>query len=208
MSSAHPSAINTEVKGLLNAKYNLQSYDFRKIIISIQIFILVALVSLLTACGATIPKGSVDLSREVGVGLQKQYQSQIDLVNICFSVRRKMLDEAMRRKLDKYFESLTPNDSIELGREQLGGVAADVMSISKDNQVAKEELEKERLLLIKQLNENYLRLNQANSSITGLLQSAVDVKEATSESYKKLSEVTGGEIDLDGALSELYDSIR
>lgn len=174
--------------------------------IRIKTFILVTFVSLLSAC-ATIPQESVDLSSGVGVGLQKQHQSQIDLVNLHFSIKRKSLDEAMSRALDSYFKALTPSGSITLNRNQLGDVAADVISLSEKNNVAKEELEKVRVLLIKKLNENYLILNQANSSVTGLLQSAVTVKEARSEAYKKLSEATGGKIDLDKVFSELDDFV-
>ena len=174
--------------------------------IRIKTFVLVAFLSLLAAC-ATIPQESVDLSSEVGIGLQKQHQSQIDLVNLHFSIKRKSLDAAMSRALDTYFETLAPSGSITLTRAQLGDVADDVMSLSEKNNAAKEELEKARVLLSKKLNENYLILNQANSSVTGLLQSAVRVKEARSEAYKKLSESTAGKIDLDKMFSELDDFV-
>jgi len=167
---------------------------------------LVLFVSLLTAC-ATIPQESVDLSIEVGIGLKKQHQSQIDLVNLHFAIKRKGLDEAMMRALDKYFETLTPAGTITLDKTQLSDVAADVMDLSAKNNAAKEELEKARVLLIKKLDENYLALNQANSSITGLLQSAVTVKKARSEAFQSLSKATDGKIDLDKAFAELDEFI-
>ena len=167
---------------------------------------LVLFVSLLTAC-ATIPQESVDLSIEVGIGLKKQHQSQIDLVNLHFAIKRKGLDEAMMRALDKYFETLTPAGTITLDKTQLSNVAADVMDLSAKNNAAKEELEKARVLLIKKLDENYLALNQANSSITGLLQSAVTVKKARSEAFQSLSKATDGKIDLDKAFAELDEFI-
>lgn len=171
-----------------------------------KLIILVLFVSLLTAC-ATIPQESVDLSREVGVGLTKQHQSQIDLFNLHFAIKRKALDEAMKRALDKYFETLTPAGTITLDKTQLSDMAADVMDLSAKNNAAKEELEKARVLLIKKLYENYLALNQANSSITGLLQSAVTVKEARSEAFQSLSKATEGKIDLDKAFAELDEFI-
>ena len=167
---------------------------------------LVLFVSLLTAC-ATIPQESVDLSVEVGIGLKKQHQSQIDLVNLHFAIKRKGLDEVMMRALDKYFETLTPAGTITLDKTQLSDVAADVMDLSAKNNAAKEELEKARVLLIKKLDENYLALNQANSSITGLLQSAVTIKEARSEAFQSLSKATDGKIDLDKAFAELDEFI-
>ena len=164
------------------------------------------LVTLLSAC-ATIPQESVDLSSEVGIGIQKQHQSQIDLINLHFSVNRNNLDTAMQNALNSYFAALTPNNSITLNKAQLGDIAEDVLLINKKNNTAKEELEKARVLLIKKLSNNYLILSQANSSVTGLLQSAVTVKEARSEAYKKLSEATDGKIDLGKVFSELDEFV-
>ncbi len=166
----------------------------------------IILVTLLSAC-ATIPQESVDLSSEVGIGIQKQHQSQIDLINLHFSVNRNNLDTAMQNALNSYFSALTPNNSITLNKAQLGDVAEDVLLINKKNNTAKEELEKARVLLIKKLSNNYLILSQANSSVTGLLQSAVTVKEARSEAYKKLSEATDGKIDLGKVFSELDEFV-
>ena len=204
--TAHPPAIDTEGKAALDAK-KPQGYNFRRVMIGIQTFILLAFVSLLTACSATIPQESVDLSREVGIGLRKQYQAQVDLVNLHFSIRQERLDKAMSRAIDTHFGSLMAKDSIELNRAQMKAVAEDVLLYHKDNNSAKAELEKARLLLIKKLNGNYLKLNQANASITNLLQSAVDIQEATTESYKKLSDDIGGIIDLDEIFSALDDFV-
>lgn len=167
-----------------------------------EFFTVLVLVTLLTAC-ATIPQESVDLSSEVGIGLQKQHQSQIELINLHFSVNRKNLDSAMQRAVNSYFAALTSSKPITLNNAQLGDIAEDVLLINEKNSTAKEELEKARILLIKKLNDNYLMLSQANSSVTGLLQSAVTVKEARSEAYKKLSEATDGEINLGNVFSEL-----
>lgn len=167
---------------------------------------LIMIVTLLSAC-ATIPQESVDLSSEVGIGIQKQHQSQIDLINLHFSLNRNNLDAAMQNSLNSYFAALTPSNSITLNKAQLGDIAEDVLLINKKNNTAKEELEKARVLLIKKLSNNYLILSQANSSVTGLLQSAVTIKEARSEAYKKLSEATDGRIDLGKVFSELDDFV-
>lgn len=167
---------------------------------------LIMIVTLLSAC-ATIPQESVDLSSEVGIGIQKQHQSQIDLINLHFSLNRNNLDAAMQNSLNSYFAALTPSNSITLNKAQLGDIAEDVLLINKKNNTAKEELEKARVLLIKKLSNNYLILSQANSSVTGLLQSAVTIKEARSEVYKKLSEATDGRIDLGKVFSELDDFV-
>lgn len=169
-------------------------------------FFAILLISLLTAC-ASIPPESVKLSTEVGVGLKKQYQSQVELVNLHFSIKRKMLDEALEKTLKRYFEGLTPAGTITLNRSQFGDVATDIKTFSAKNNAAKEELEKARLLVVKQLNDNYLSLNLANASITGLLQSAVSVKEARTEAFQALSEATEGKVDLDKVFSELDEFV-
>jgi hypothetical protein len=177
-----------------------------KIAKKFKMFVLVIFLSLTGAC-ATIPQESVYLSNEVGIGLKQQHQSQIDLINLYFSAKRKNLDEALNGAISQYFKTLTPSGSITLNRPQLGDVASDVMLLNQKNNIAKEELEQARLFLIKSLNDNYLVLNQANSSVTGLLQSAVEVKNANSDVYKKLSDSTNGNIDLEKIFSELDEFV-
>jgi len=96
--------------------------------IKIHIFALVMV--LLTAC-ATIPQESVKLSSGVGIGLQKQHQSQIDLINLHFSIKRNRLDETMAKALNNYFEMLTPKGSITLTASRLNDVADDVILINR-----------------------------------------------------------------------------
>ncbi len=67
----------------------------------IKTHIFALIIVLLTAC-ATIPQESVKLSSEVGIGLQKQHQSQIDLINLHFSIKRNHLDETMAKALNHY----------------------------------------------------------------------------------------------------------
>ncbi len=173
--------------------------------IKIHIFALVMV--LLTAC-ATIPQESVKLSSGVGIGLQKQHQSQIDLINLHFSIKRNRLDETMAKALNNYFEMLTPKGSITLTASRLNDVADDVILINRNNNAAKEELEKARVYLIGKLSENYSILNQANTSVTNLLQSAVTNKEAKSETYEKLSRATAGNINLNNLFAELDDFVE
>ncbi len=173
----------------------------------IKIHIFALIIVLLTAC-ATIPQESVKLSNEVGIGLQKQHQSQIDLINLHFSIKRKYLDETMAKALNHYFKTLTPNGSITLTASRLNDVADDVILINRKNNAAKEELEKARVYLIGKLSENYSILNQANASVTNLLQSAVTNKEARSETYEKLSRATAGNINLNNIFAELDDFVE
>lgn len=172
----------------------------------LNLIMLIFSLSFITAC-ATIPQESIHLSRQVGVGLRKQHQSQIDLVNIHFAIKREALYQAMNKALNKYFKTLTSAGKVTLNRTQLSHVAADIMELIEKNNLVKEELEKARLLIIKRLNENYLALNEANSSITGLLQSAFSVEESNSEALKSISKATGGKIDLDKAFNKVDEFI-
>jgi len=168
----------------------------------IKSYFILLIFPILFSC-ATVPQESVELSTAIGVGLKKQYKSQIDLVDLHFSIKRQMLDVTMQKALKTYFEELTPNGTITLDRDKLNDVATDVIGISAKNNAAKEELEKARKLLLKILNDNFLALNLANSSITGLLQSAVSVQEASSEAFKSLSKMTEEKIDLEKIFDEL-----
>lgn len=152
---------------------------------------------------ATVPPESVSLSSELGVGIKKQYQSQINLLNIYFESKRKELDAALQRAIALYFSTLVPNVSITLTKEQLGNVSTDIEKLNEKNSSAKAGLEKVRIQLVSKLEENYLTLNQANSTITGLLQSVVSVKESTNKSIQLVSSATGGKIQLDKVFSEV-----
>jgi len=165
-------------------------------------FVLVLFLLLVSTC-ATIPQESVDLSSAVGVGLEKQHQSQIELINLYFSVKRKSLDGAMNKALASYFEGLTPSGTMEMTRRQVQDVAEDVMDFNSQNNAAKEELENARVLLISKLNENYFALSLANTSVTGLLESAVAVKNSRFEAFESLSKSTQGKVDLGKVLGEI-----
>lgn len=152
---------------------------------------------------AVIPPQSVTLSAEIGVGIKKQHQSQVNLVNIYIEAKRKELDVALQNAVQIYFKTLTPSGDITLNRGQLTDVANDILKLNQKNNKAKEDLEAVRIFLISKLEENYLTLNQANASITGLLQSAVDVKDAQAASYGALSKISSGKIELDKIFTEI-----
>lgn len=168
----------------------------------IKSLILALLILSLSSC-TNIPQESVDLSSEVGVGLRKQHQFQLELVNLYFDSKRKELDETMLKELDKYFNTLAPTGELKLNKAQFMDVLADAKEFNIKYNSAKKELEKARWLLIEKLDENYLALNQANSSITELLQASASEKKEGSEVTQSLSETSAGEIDLEKALAEV-----
>ena len=166
---------------------------------AIAIFVILVTIS---AC-ATVPQESVSLSSELGVGIKKQHEAQVNFLNLYFESKRKELDAALQRAIGSYFSTIAPAGSVTLTSSQLDDVAKDVIALNKKNNAAQEALEKVRIDLVSKLEENYLTLNQANSTITGLLQSAVSVKEATNKSIQLVSSATGGKIKLDKVLSEI-----
>ena len=101
--------------------------------------VLAVLCVLLVSACATIPPESAYLSSQIGTNLQRQYEIQVDLVNLHFAIKRQDLDKAMEKAVNAYFEGLTPSGSVELTRRQLADVSEDVKDLTARNNVAKEE---------------------------------------------------------------------
>jgi predicted solute-binding protein len=125
------------------------------------------LLGAISAC-ATIPQESVGLSNELGVGIKKQHQAQVNFLNLYFESKRKNLDAELQRAIAFYFSTLAPSGSFTLTAVQLSNVAEDALKLNEKNNAAKRELEIVRVDLVSKLEDNYLTLNQANSMI-GLL---------------------------------------
>ncbi len=168
----------------------------------IKSIMLVLFTLLLPAC-TNIPEESVSLSSEVGAGLKKQHQFQVELVNLYFDSKRKELDETMLKELDKYFNTLAPTGELKLNKDQFMDVLADAKEFNIKYNSAKNELEKARVLLIKKLDEDYLALNQANSSITEILKSSAPEKDTGAEVSHSPSETSAVKINLEKALAEV-----
>jgi predicted solute-binding protein len=152
---------------------------------------------------ASVPPESVTLSSEVGAGIKKQHQAQISFVNLYFEAKRKDLDAAYQRALNTFFSTIAQSGSVTLTKTQLEDFAKDVIDLSRKNAQAKESLEKVRIELLAKLDDNYQTLNQANSTVTGLLQSVVSTKEAANKSIQLISTATDGRIQLDKVFAEI-----
>lgn len=159
---------------------------------------------MLTAC-SSVPQQSVTLSTEIGDGIKKQHQAEISLVNIFFEAKRKELDAALQRAIRTYFDKITPSGSITLTSAQLTDAATDILALNEKNNTAKESLEATRVALVEQITNNYLTLNQANSAITGVLQSVAAVKEAQNNSFSIISKETNSKVDLKKIINEIND---
>lgn len=168
------------------------------------LYFVVAVVFMIGVGGcASVPPESVTLSSEVGAGIKKQHQAQVGFLNLYFEAKRKDLDSAFQRALNTYFSTIAPSGSVTLTKTQLDDVAKDVIDLSRKNAQAKESLEKVRIDLLTKLDENYQTLNQANSTVTGLLQSVVSTKEAANKSIQLISTTTDGRIQLDKVFAEI-----
>lgn len=170
--------------------------------IGIKVFCVTILAAGMTAC-ATVPPESVPLSNEIGIGIKKQHQAQVNFLNIYFAAKQKELDAALQRALASYFGAIAQTGDVTLTRDQLSEVANYVLDLNNKNNLAKGDLEKVRVSLVSALEDNYLTLNQANSTITGLLQSAVSVKESTDKSISLVSSATGGKVQMDKIFAEV-----
>ncbi|WP_441253845.1 hypothetical protein [Aeromonas sp. A600556] len=168
------------------------------------LFFVIAVVFMIGVGGcASVPPESVTLSSEVGAGIKKQQQAQVGFLNLYFEAKRKDLDAAFQRALNTYFSTIAPSGSVTLTKTQLDDVAKDVIDLSRKNAQAKESLEKVRIALLTKLDENYQTLNQANSTVTGLLQSVVSTKEAANKSIQLINTTTDGRIQLDKVFAEI-----
>jgi len=166
----------------------------------LKIFLLL-LISLLIGGCAKIPQESVTLSSHVSSEIQKQYLLQVKLVNLYFSQKREMLNHLMNKEIEEYFNLLIPNDKIELTKSQIMDIFNHLKSVNNQYAKSKEELEKSRLLLLEELNKNFINLQKANDSITNLIKSAIEVDETKKDVYDNISKLTKDKINIQELIS-------
>ena len=160
----------------------------------------VGLLLILVGC-ASVPKESVKLSQEIGKGIASYHEAYINLLNEYFSQKRIVINNFILNKyLPKYMENLK-NELKAAGEdpEKLHPfmVRDIVKDISEKRDSMHEELEKTRIAIIDAVSRDYLLLTSANSTVTGLLQSAVDVDEAASSLKGSIETLSGNRINFD-----------
>ncbi len=161
----------------------------------------------ITGC-ATIPKESVTLSQEVGKGIVENQNAYMNLFNRYFAQKRQQID---KRIMDKYLPNYISNlqkdlrdageDPDNFDANMIKDIISDVIHKRDELQ---EDLEKTRIVIWEHVSKDHLLLLQANSTITGLLQSAVDVKEATSSIGEMIQEATKSDFSFD-EFEKLFD---
>lgn len=160
----------------------------------------VGICMLLGGC-ASIPKESVQLSQEVGKGISSYHEAYINLLNSFFAQKRARIDDVVLNKyLPQYMDNIK-TEMIAAGEDPEKLYPFMVRDIVKDvsnkSNEMHEELEKTRIALVDVITQDYLVLSQSNSTITGILQSAVDVKEAASSIKGTIESITGNKISFE-----------
>lgn len=184
----------------------------RKTVLSLTM-IRMALLPIALAIGgcASVPKESVELSKEVGRGISESQRSYTALLNSYFSTKRQQIDQWIEREyLPEYLSNIQAElkkagQPTTLSTQQLKDVLHDVIS-ERDQKHT--DLENTRLLLLTISNEHYMLLSQGNAGVTGLLQSIVDVKEATSAAAQTIKTASGGKVDLELIDKEFNDYLK
>ena len=161
--------------------------------------------AILIGCGATIPKDSVTLSKEIGKSITENKRAYVNLLNNYFLQKRQILDDKISSEfVYEYIDSLkkeirkvqdmASGEPIEFDDTMVKDIVHDVIEFRDSLQL---ELENARIRLMERVLENYAILIQANANITGLLQSAVDIEEAVSSMKETIQTATKGVIDFE-----------
>lgn len=160
--------------------------------ILVPIVFLICLV--LTGC-ASIPKEAVSLNQEVGKGIADNQNAYLNLLNAYFSQKSAEIDRWIQ---NEYLPAYISNIRAEMKKHGVEDKPFDehmtkdmLTDIVKKRNDMQRDLEKARLSLWERITKDHVVLLQANASITGLLQSAVDVKEATSALGNKILKASG-----------------
>jgi len=185
----------------VHGTYINSSWRLKMTINLVKKFIAVLLFSaaiVLSGC-ASIPKESVDLSAGIGNGIAESKRSHMNLLNVYFAAKRTELDRVIE---NEYLPSFVAKVQAGLIKAGLPATLtptqqADVIKmVLKEQDERQGDLEKTRLYLYEYLDEHYTTLMRANAGVTALLQSAVNVKESTSQISGTLSSASGGKVDL------------
>ena len=168
--------------------------------------LLIASAIVISGC-ANIPQESVTLSKEIATGITSIHESNTRFVNQYFEVKSAEIDKYEKEALDDFFhkiaEAMTKKDAPPLEYKNMYDIKAEVEKIHAAGTKFKNELDASKTLIIEKLQSDYNLIISANSSITGLLQSAVDIDKAKNDGLSKIKELTNGKIDLTDIDSEV-----
>lgn len=175
------------------------------------VWLLVILMALAPGGCASVPKESIELSKEVGKGITESQRSYTGLLNTYFATKKQQVDEWIENEyLPEYLSNIQSElkkagQPTTLSTQQLKDVLRDVI-VERDQKHT--DIENTRLLLLTMSNEHYSLLSQGNASITGLLQSMVDIKETTSSAAQTIKTGSGGKVDLELIEKKFNDYLK
>lgn len=158
-----------------------------------------ATVIILSGC-ASIPQESVTLNKEIATGITSIHESNIRFINQYFEIKHSQIDKFEKEAIDNFFNKIaaatTKPGAPPLGAQVLYKIKEKVEAIHAKGIKFKAELDTSKNLIIEKLQSEYNLIISANSSITGLLQSAVDVDKAKNDGLSKVKDLSDGKIDL------------
>ncbi|MHC4343504.1 MAG: hypothetical protein ACYSUP_02325 [Planctomycetota bacterium] len=161
---------------------------------------------------AHIHKESVALNVKVGHSIVDKHRAYLGLLNRYFENRRAQIDKAI---LQSYLPSYMTNIREELRNAGenpdvfTGAMVSDIVQdvIEKRDQM-QSELEKVKGELVDRINGDYLVVVQGNATVTAILQSAVDVRDAGKSAVETVARPFAPRFDLDEFESKFDDFLK
>lgn len=171
------------------------------------------LLMILVVGGCTnIPPQSVELNQQVSAGINSIHESNINFVNQYFSVKKTEVDKFEAQALDGFFDALAAAssrpDAPKLEKSDFEKIKQQIDRIHAQGNSYRNELERSRLLVVEALQANYNILISANNSVTGILQSAVDIEQARSDGLSDINTLSKGKINLTTLDSKISQSLE
>lgn len=165
---------------------------------------------LMIFCGGcvSIPPESVDLSKQINIGIAKSQSAHLSTINAFYAQLNKDNDKwVVEVYLPKLISKATidmadackksgdnSEDCYKLNNGDFKKIIAETIEFRDEMQRALTKNRDESVLLI---NDHYRDLLASNAAVTGLLASAVDVSKATKEAASLASKTTGINLDTD-----------
>ena len=150
--------------------------------------LVVSAVLIISGC-ANIPQESVTLSQEIGAGIKSIHESNVRLVNQYFASKKIEIESYQEKALERFFNEIAAATAVPgappLGARELFKMKQEIDRINAEASKYIAALETSRNMTLEKLQANYSILIAANGSVTGILQSAVDLDKARMTVYRK-----------------------
>ena len=174
----------------------------------ITLFLFISLIMFSMYGCASIPKESVILSQEIGKGIINAKEGYLKLVDQKFLETRKIIHKDRDKAITKYlvdFVALVEGkgDEFILNKQSIPLIISGIDTINEKQEAYLDSLEKTRLEVHSRINTNYKSMLEANATVTGLLQSAVDADDAAKQGLNTIVEISGSNVKVDDIFSKI-----